>query len=285
MTLEIFRMVLNVCPVLLRPVIRILLSAGVNYRQFSTIARRIYVEVGLEDFNANGKPQNISRTSIITGISRSEVRKLKADSAMLIDSDVDEEIEKQLFGGSKILQSWHRLPSYQDNDGKPLVISLFKDEEPSFKHLMTMYGGDIKPGSMLNELLKSESVERVGKEQIKVLKNYYMPLPGNAEHIVRAAHVIAEFSQTVHHNMTREKNEPSLFEGRAYNPSIPDEYVVEFHDFMEKNGMDLLKKIDTWLTERELTDTHTSENITRLGAGIYITENQNKTINEETANV
>src|SRR3972149_9569723 len=62
---------------LLRPLVRLLLRNGASYGTFSDLAKRVYVDVATEEFGIPGRKQSKSRVSILTGLSRKEVLRVK----------------------------------------------------------------------------------------------------------------------------------------------------------------------------------------------------------------
>jgi hypothetical protein len=62
---------------LLRPLVRLLLRNGVPYATFADLAKRVYVDVAMEEFGIPGRKQSKSRVSIISGLSRKEVLRVK----------------------------------------------------------------------------------------------------------------------------------------------------------------------------------------------------------------
>jgi len=62
---------------LLRPLVMFLLRNGVPYQTFADIAKRVYVDLATEKFDIPGRKQSKSRISILTGLSRREVLRVK----------------------------------------------------------------------------------------------------------------------------------------------------------------------------------------------------------------
>jgi hypothetical protein len=62
---------------LLRPLVRILLNHGVPFDTFQEIARWVYVEVADKDFELPGRKQTDSRISVITGLTRKDVARIR----------------------------------------------------------------------------------------------------------------------------------------------------------------------------------------------------------------
>ena len=61
----------------LRPLIRAVLRSGIGYKEFSDLTKNLYVEVATNDFGIRGRPTNMSRVSVMTGISRKEVSRIR----------------------------------------------------------------------------------------------------------------------------------------------------------------------------------------------------------------
>ena len=60
----------------LQALFRVLLRHSMSYTSFEALARRAYVEVAMKDFAIDGKKSTISRASILSGLTRKEVRRL-----------------------------------------------------------------------------------------------------------------------------------------------------------------------------------------------------------------
>ena len=54
---------------ILKPLVRVLLRNGLSHAEFSEIARRVFVEVGFEDFEIDRRKQTVSRVAVLTGLS------------------------------------------------------------------------------------------------------------------------------------------------------------------------------------------------------------------------
>jgi len=74
---DIQRQILGAFLVVLKPIARILLRFGIGFREFSEIAKTAFVDVASTDFGIRGRPTNISRVAVMTGLTRKEVRRLR----------------------------------------------------------------------------------------------------------------------------------------------------------------------------------------------------------------
>src|SRR5579863_9686038 len=59
----------------LEPAIHVLLRSGVPWKEFAELAKSVYVDVATDRFGKRGRPTNVSRTAVLTGLTRRDVRK------------------------------------------------------------------------------------------------------------------------------------------------------------------------------------------------------------------
>ena len=88
---------------LLRPLIRILLRNGVPFGSFAELARWVYVDVALADFSIKGRKPSDSRASVLTGLSRKEVRRLRELSLKNQGEDI-----ARYNRAARVLSAWVR---------------------------------------------------------------------------------------------------------------------------------------------------------------------------------
>ncbi len=67
---KIKQQVLDAFLLLMRPIVRILLRYGVGYREFAEVTKTAFVDVSSSDFGLRGRPTNISRVAVMTGLTR-----------------------------------------------------------------------------------------------------------------------------------------------------------------------------------------------------------------------
>ena len=65
---------------LLRPLIKLLLSFQITYPQLINILKSIYVDVAESDFKVNGRRQSDSRITLLTGVHRKDVKRLREET-------------------------------------------------------------------------------------------------------------------------------------------------------------------------------------------------------------
>ena len=61
----------------LRPIIKLMLANQLTYTFAIDLLKTLYVEIAEHDFALDGKPQTDSRISLISGVHRKDVRRLR----------------------------------------------------------------------------------------------------------------------------------------------------------------------------------------------------------------
>jgi hypothetical protein len=158
------RRILNALLIALRPLARVLLRAGVGYREFSEISKTAFVDVATKDYGIRGRPTNISRVAVMTGLTRKEVRRLRNKSESGEETGISRPMPMAV-----ILHRWFTENEFIDESGKPKELP-FDDHANSFSELVRRYGGDIPPGAMRTELKRINAIEETSSGDLRVLK-------------------------------------------------------------------------------------------------------------------
>ena len=182
---DIQRQILGAFLVVLKPVARILLRYGIGFREFSEIAKTAFVDVASSDFGLRGRPTNISRVAVMTGLTRKEVRRIRDK----ITAGKHTVIVKPTPMWD-ILHYWHADREFLDSAGRPLDLP-FTGERRSFSSLVRQYGGDIPPGAMRTELKRVGAIEEDHEGNLSVVKRTFRP---------KGDHDVYPLIATVSHN-------------------------------------------------------------------------------------
>jgi hypothetical protein len=263
-------LVLAACRRALRPVIRLLLRHGVMQRDFAELCKELYVDIATADYGLQGRPTNVSRTALLTGLDRKDVKRLREQIAGHTAEPPHRGRQDRL---ARVLSGW-----YQDSEflaaGAPRELPLTADGgAPSFAALVHRYGGDIPASVLLKELKRAGAVVENG-EQLRAVRRYYMPATTDAAAVQRAGSVLEDVGNTVVHNLSP-AGKASRFEGRATNPLVAASAVREFHAFLEQRGQRFLEDVDAWLSAHEAAPGN-EEATTRVGVGVYLIQDSTK---------
>jgi hypothetical protein len=246
--------------------VHVLIRCGVTWKEFAELSRTSYVEVASQQFGKRGRLTNVSRTAVLTGLTRREVRKQRARLAAATDT-----FAGHVTKASRVLSAWHQDRDFLDSQGKPLPLPL-EGEGVSFAALLRRCGaGDVRPSTLLKELLGAQAVRETRDGRLEPLKRSYVPQSMDEKLITMWGKRITDVAKTYVHNLTRPATAPTRFERAAVNDSVNASALPEFQRFLEEEGEAFLERVDAWLTAHEAR-ADASDNphgVVRLGAGLY----------------
>lgn len=135
---------------LLRPLVRALISRGVTAPAFYRLLKSVYVDVAFHDFRIeDGAPPTDSRVSLLTGVHRRDVR------AYLSDPDETwQSARTKSATFATVLGQWLARPDLKDQQGHPIALPRTSVAGPDFERLVQSVSRDIRPRTVLDELLR-----------------------------------------------------------------------------------------------------------------------------------
>src|SRR5512139_240366 len=248
---------------LLRPLVRLLLRNGIPYRTFSDIAKRVYVDVAMEEFGIPGRKQSKSRVSIITGLSRKEVLRVKR-----LPSPDDLGAVERYNRAARVIGGWVRDPRFHGESGRPMELPV-EGEAVCFGELVRIYSGDAPSRAVLDELLRVGTVERTQEGRIRLLERSYIPKTGEIDKIGILGTDTADLIATIDHNIHQTGD--LFYQRKVCYDNLPSEVLPGFRTLAVGRAQELLENLDRNLSEQD-RDFHPEVAGTgrmRAGVGIY----------------
>ncbi len=155
---------------LLRPLVRLCIRSGMTFPALAQLLRELFVNVAEHDFALDGKEQTDSRVSLLTGIHRKEVARLRGAGAPV------NEIPATLSRTSAIIARWVAAPEFTGPTGDPLPLPrTASGDAPSFESLVASITKDVRPRAVLDEWLDRNLVTINDKEEIVLVDAALVP--------------------------------------------------------------------------------------------------------------
>jgi hypothetical protein len=155
---------------LLRPLVKLCIRSGMTFPALAQLLRELFVNVAEHDFALEQKEQTDSRVSLLTGIHRKEVAKLRGAGAPV------HEAPATLSRTSAIIARWLAAPELTDSKGNPLPLArTASGDAPSFESLVSSITKDVRPRAVLDEWLDRKLVAINGNEEIVLLDTAFVP--------------------------------------------------------------------------------------------------------------
>jgi len=156
-----------------------MLRGGLTWREFADISKSAFVEVASSDYGIGGRPTNVSRTSILTGLTRREVKRQRE----LLAEQLDESLTRKTNNATRVLARWHQDPDFSDGEGNARELH-YEDGEYSFTELLRRYAGDIPPKAMLKELVTTGAVEETKDGRLRAIRRPSLVIHGTDDPLV-----------------------------------------------------------------------------------------------------
>lgn len=254
---------LSAIRMVLRPLVHILLRYQITFPLLTPILKQLYVEVAEQDFPIDGKKQTESRISLLTGIHRKDVKRLRQEAAEVTPPPASVSL------GGQMVAFWLSAPGYHKK-GKPLPLAR-QSQTPgdvSFETLVETVGRqDIRPRAVLDEWLRLGVVRIVeatnNEEKIELCNEAFIPRQGEDEKLFYFGRNLADHIKTLNHNLLPD-NEPRL-ERSVYYTDLSPQAVDELHQFYRDQSMELLKKVN----EKARQLKQAAPGNLRMNAGVY----------------
>ena len=252
---------------LMRPLARILLRNGIPFMTFAELAKRVYVSVASEEFAIEGRKASVSRVSVITGLSRKEISRVKEVSGL------EEDISVQRYNrAARVISGWVNDPRFLNEKGDPKELSVDKGGD-SFADLVRLYSGDVPVRAILDELTRVGNVVPTADGLIRLLGRAYVPRTGDVDKIGILGTDVAGLVSTIDHNLTDGEKDP-LFQRKVSYNNLPLEAMKEIRELSAKHGQELLELLNQRMSEldRDVNPEAGGTGRLRAGVGVYYFE-------------
>lgn len=251
----------------LRALARVALRHGMGVPDFVDIAKRAFVEAAHDDFSLPGRKPSDSRISVLTGLTRKEVRRLLAD-----DTQPSNEEGAQHNRAARVVAGWVRDAEFHDAEGAPRALP-FDGDGATFAAVVRRFSGDVPPRAVLDELLRVGAVEREESGQIRLLSRVYIPRVGDREKLQILGTDVADLVSTIDNNLQTTGTLPR-FQRKVMYDNLPREAVAEFRSLSAEDAQALIERMDTWLSmrDRDVNPRVKGTGRVRAGMGIYYFE-------------
>ncbi len=137
------------------------------------------MNVAEHDFALPGKEQTDSRVSLLTGIHRKEVRRLRGAGAPISAAPAS------LSRTSRIIARWLAAPEYTDSENRPLPLPriALRDGQPSFESLVASVTRDLRARAVLDEWLDSKIATIDAEGRVVLAEAAFVPRGGSKQQL------------------------------------------------------------------------------------------------------
>lgn len=256
---------------ILRPMVSLMLRQGITYTAFIDLLKATYVEVADREFVIDGKRQTDSRISVLTGVHRKEVKRLRE-----LDEVPLEPKERKASLSAQLMAFWLGNPDCIDENGKPLALPRVSvGNEVSFDSMVKSVTKDVHPRSLLDEWL-NQSVVKLDMDGLVMLQESgYVPDADYEEKLYFAGKNIGDHLAVVKHNLAGE--DAPMLDRAVYYEGLCEESVKTLETFSRRASIELLTEVNQLAGRLQAQDSKRSsedrEHSMHFGAYFYRIQN------------
>ncbi len=163
---------------LLRPLVRLFIRRGLTFPVIAGLLRELYVNVAEHEFALPGKAQTDSRVSLLTGIHRKEISRLRGAGAPVTT------VPAGVSRSSRIMARWLADAAFADPNGEPAALPrLAGPGVASFETLVAAVTRDVRPRAVLDEWLDRKLVRLDDDDRVTLCQEAFVPRGGDEQQL------------------------------------------------------------------------------------------------------
>ena len=257
-------LIANAMKRVLKPFVKLMLANNLTYTFAIDVLKSLFVEVADKDFTIDNKRQTDSRISLMSGVHRKDVKRLREEQP-----DVEDVMPANVSLGTQLVALWNATPKYLNADGtaKPLQRFAASDPEASFEGLVRSLSSDIHPRAVLDEWLRL-GVARLDQEGfVHLTTDMFIAQEGFEEKIYYFGHNLHDHAQAAVSNVLGQQ--ASFLERCVHYDMLSAESIEQIGELAEKQGMKTLREINKFADSKSVTDQANTQANMRMTFGVY----------------
>jgi hypothetical protein len=222
----------------LQPLVRLMVARGITFSAAVEVLKRAYIDVADQHFRLTDERQTDSRVSLITGLHRKDVKRLRASGN---DRRGAQSVPPSVSLGEKIVTAWSNDPRYSDAEGRALPLPRLARHggEASFEALVASVSKDIRSRAVLDEWTRL-GIARIDEEdRVCLSSEAFVPRDGEEEKAFYLGHNVRDHLAAATHNVLGDA--PPFLERSVHYSGLKIEAIEAIAKTCERLGMSALR--------------------------------------------
>lgn len=247
---------------ILRPLVRLLIARGITLPAAVEMLKDAYVKVAVTDFRLGDAPPPDTRVSLLTGVHRKDIRRLR-------DADRAPEDMTALNVLSEVVTRWATDRRYRTRDGKPRVLprSSTARHPVSFASLAYSISSDLKPRPILDELVRLGMVALDAEENVTLNVAAFVPPKDADERNFFLGENVGDHLAAGVHNLSG--GDPPYLDQAIYSDDLSPESVNALLHLSREQWAEVLQVVVRRTAELEAKDRAAGRATHRINVGMY----------------
>lgn len=247
---------------LLRPLVRLLLSNGVGFTYFASLAKAVFVEVAARDFPGPGGEVSDSRVSLLSGVHRREVKRLRSEYQPT-------EVPQAVSMGAQLVARWCATPLYLDAAGRPKPLPRLAriGGDESFEALVASVSKDIRSRAVLDEWISLGVAFLDDEDRVCLADTAFVPAQGFDEKAFYLGKGIHDHLAAASHNLLG--GQPPFLDRMAYYNALTPDSVEALRQLGRELAVHALQEFNRQALELQARDAKKNDARFRVTFGEY----------------
>lgn len=241
-----------------------MLANNLSYTFAIDLLKTLFVEVADQDFTIDDKRQTDSRISLMSGVHRKDVKRLRE-----LQPNVEDVMPGNVSLGSQLIALWNANPAYIDAEGLPKPLPRFASDntDASFESMVRSLSTDIHPRAVLDEWLRLGVARLDSDNFVHLTTDMFIAQEGFDEKVYYFGHNLHDHASAAVSNVIGQR--PGFFERCVHYDALSPQSLMAIADFAQKQGMKALRGVNKVADEAATDDKHAKNANMRMTYGVY----------------
>jgi hypothetical protein len=246
----------------LTPIAKLMLARGMTLPSAVELLKRVFVETAQRDFRLEGKSVTDSRISLLTGVHRKDVKRLRHLP------ELRAALPTRVSLGAQLVARWVTQKPWIDSKGKPKRLPRLSSHggKISFETLVASVSRDIRPRSVLDEWVRLHVVTVNDADEVVLNTAAFIPRQGTEEKLHYLGLNLGDHAETACNNVLGEAT--PRFDRSVHHDGLSAEQVARLQERAAELAMSLLHTLHAE-AEAMKASTQTPEHPQRFTCGVY----------------
>jgi len=251
---------LEAVELVLRPLARLFLEQGLVFSTVEELIKSAFVRVAEAEFPLDGEPPSDSRVSVLSGVHRKDVRRLRASAP-------GQRPAAALPFASEVVTRWISDPAYVDAHHRPIALPRTAPAGPSFDALVASISTDVRPRVLLDELERLGVAGRTADDRVELLVYAFVPQKDRNQRLFYMGRDLHDHIAACVHNLAG--REPPMLEQSVYSFELSDHSVEHVAAVVRREWKKTLARLIPVIAACEDRDRASGQTSRRMNIGMY----------------
>lgn len=262
--------IIRVLKGLLRPLVRALIAQGVTAPAFYRLVKQAYVDVAEKELGVGTAAVTDSQISVATGVHRRDVKAMRSK-----DQTEEAATRAKISTLSLVVGNWLALDDYTSQDGTPKALPRFGSGTPSFESLVQSISRDIRPRTVLDELIRQNLVDLDAEKEMVTLQTHAFVGPADQEQRIHFfSSNVGDHLAAAAENLVAEN--PPFLERAVYYNRLSQDSVDILEEMARDLGNQTLLKVNKIANEQQANDKNLETPLERFRFGMFFYREEEK---------